>query len=56
MPYSVKFIAPEFQSLDQYAIGKSLGVGSTAEVKMAKHKILDLIVAIKIYDKKKMSS
>lgn len=32
-----------------------LGAGATAEVKMAKHKDLDLDVAIKIYDKKKMT-
>ena len=38
-----------------YIIGKTLGQGATAEVKMAKHKILDLNIAIKVYDKKKMN-
>jgi MAP/microtubule affinity-regulating kinase len=42
--------------MDMYVIGKALGQGATAEVKMAKHRVLDLNVAIKIYDRKKMSS
>jgi MAP/microtubule affinity-regulating kinase len=35
---------------------KTLGAGATAEVKMAKHKELDIDVAIKIYDRKKMNT
>lgn len=43
------------QSLDMYAFQKTLGQGATAEVRMARHKELDVITAIKIYDKKKMN-
>lgn len=43
------------QSLEMYWIGKTLGQGATAEVKMAKHRELDIPIAMKIYDKKKMS-
>ena len=39
-----------------YVIGKSLGNGATAEVKLARHRMLDIAIAMKIYDKKKMSS
>lgn len=39
-----------------YSIGKLLGSGATAEVKLAKHKVLDIPIAMKIYDRKKMSA
>jgi hypothetical protein len=39
-----------------YVITKNLGQGATAEVKLARHKVLDINIAMKIYDKKKMSS
>lgn len=32
-----------------YQILKVLGHGATAEVKMARHKLLDIVVAIKVY-------
>lgn len=38
-----------------YILGKNLGQGATAEVKMAKHRILEINIALKIYEKKKMS-
>jgi serine/threonine protein kinase len=38
-----------------YQVGKLLGAGATAEVKLAKHRILDIIIAMKIYDRKKLS-
>lgn len=33
-----------------------MGIGATAEVKMARNKELDIEVAIKIYDRKKMNN
>lgn len=32
-----------------YTILSSLGHGATAEVNMARHKMLDIVVAIKVY-------
>ncbi|CAD8189541.1 unnamed protein product [Paramecium pentaurelia] len=49
-------IPNEYQSIDSYTFIKTLGIGATAEVKMARHKDLEIDVAIKIYDKKKMNN
>ncbi|CAK59998.1 unnamed protein product (macronuclear) [Paramecium tetraurelia] len=49
-------IPPEYQSINSYTFIKTLGIGATAEVKMARHKELEIDVAIKIYDKKKMNN
>ncbi|CAD8110744.1 unnamed protein product [Paramecium sonneborni] len=46
----------EYQSINSYTFIKTLGIGATAEVKMARHKDLEIDVAIKIYDKKKMNN
>ncbi|CAD8201605.1 unnamed protein product [Paramecium octaurelia] len=49
-------IPEEYQSINSYTFLKTLGIGATAEVKMARHKDLEIDVAIKIYDKKKMNN
>ncbi|CAD8097618.1 unnamed protein product [Paramecium primaurelia] len=49
-------IPTEYQSINSYTFIKTLGIGATAEVKMARHKELEIDVAIKIYDKKKMNN
>ncbi|CAD8210474.1 unnamed protein product [Paramecium pentaurelia] len=46
----------EYQGIDSYSFIKTLGIGATAEVKMARNKELDIEVAIKIYDRKKMNN
>ncbi|CAD8105742.1 unnamed protein product [Paramecium sonneborni] len=46
----------EYQQFNSYTFIKTLGIGATAEVKMARHKELEIDVAIKIYDKKKMNN
>ncbi|CAD8097236.1 unnamed protein product [Paramecium sonneborni] len=46
----------ENQEINSYCFIKTLGIGATAEVKMAKHRELDIEVAIKIYDRKKMNN
>ncbi|CAD8104040.1 unnamed protein product [Paramecium sonneborni] len=39
----------ELQDIKMYQILNVLGHGATAEVKMARHKMLDIVVAIKVY-------
>lgn len=47
--------APSGDALDQYTIGKILGLGSYAVVKLAVNKSNNMKVAIKIYDKSKLA-
>ncbi|CAD8095218.1 unnamed protein product [Paramecium sonneborni] len=49
-------IPMENQGIESYCFIKTLGIGATAEVKMARHRELDIEVAIKIYDRKKMNN
>lgn len=42
------------ENLDQYIIGKRIGQGAYAVVRLGLHKILNQKIAIKIYDKVKL--
>eukprot|EP00043_Microstomoeca_roanoka_P010609 m.100556 g.100556 ORF g.100556 m.100556 type:complete len:586 (-) comp14942_c3_seq1:121-1878(-) len=43
------------QTIDNYELGKTIGKGNFAKVKLAKHKFTQVEVAIKIIDKRNMS-